>query len=84
LLLDKKVTFAEIEQLALQSEKKLLRSVGLFDVYEGKNLDAGKKSYALSFVLQDDEQTLTDQVIDQVMEKIRKSLEEKLAAQLRQ
>lgn len=83
LLLDSGVRFSEIEMLARQTEKKLLREVGLFDVYEGKNLEAGKKSYALSFVLQDEEQTLTDQVIDQVMEKIRTTIEEKTGAQLR-
>lgn len=83
LLLDEKITFSEIENIARQSEKKLLREVGLFDVYQGKNLESGKKSYALRFVLQDPEQTLTDQVIDKTMEKIQLSLEQQLGAQLR-
>ncbi|MBX7094211.1 MAG: phenylalanine--tRNA ligase subunit beta [Flavobacteriales bacterium] len=83
LLLNKEVRFADIEQLALQTERKLLREVGLFDVYEGKNLAEGKKSYAVHFILQDEEQTLTDTVIEKTMEKIRKTLEEKLGAELR-
>ena len=83
LLLDKKVTFAEIEELARNCDRKLLKDVGLFDVYEGKNLEEGKKSYAVSFRFQDPEQTLKDQQIDNIMDRIRKELEEKLGAQLR-
>ena len=83
LLLDKKVTFAEIEDLARNCDRKLLKEVGLFDVYEGKNLEEGKKSYAVSFRFQDPEQTLKDQQIDAIMDRIRKELEEKLGAQLR-
>jgi phenylalanyl-tRNA synthetase beta chain len=83
LLIDKKITFADIEQIARKSEKKLLTEVSLFDVYEGKNLPEGKKSYAVNFVLQDNEKTLNDNQIDSVMQKIRKNLEKELAAQLR-
>ncbi len=83
LLLDEKVKFAEIEEIAYASDRKLLRDVGLFDVYEGKNLDAGKKSYAVSFIFQDAEKTLKDKQVDAIMEKIRQSLESKLGAQLR-
>lgn len=83
LLLDKQVTFGQIESLARSCDKKILRSVGLFDVYEGKNLDEGKKSYAVSFHFQDAEQTLKDQQVDQVMQKIRTELESKLGAELR-
>lgn len=83
LLLDKKVTFSEIETLARACDKKILRKVGLFDVYEGKNLEEGKKSYAVSFHFQDAEQTLKDQQVDQVMQKIRTELEGKLGAELR-
>jgi phenylalanyl-tRNA synthetase beta chain len=83
LLLNKNVSFAEINELAKNCDKKILKEVGLFDVYEGKNLDEGKKSYAVSFVFQDQEQTLKDQQIDAVMEKIRLELEAKLDAQLR-
>ncbi|NDV58864.1 phenylalanine--tRNA ligase subunit beta [Bacteroides sp. 519] len=83
LLLDKNVQFAEIEKIAYETEKKLLRSVELFDVYEGKNLEAGKKSYAVSFTLQDETQTLTDKVIDKIMTKLIKNLEDKLGAKLR-
>lgn len=83
LLLDEKVQFAEIEEIAYASDRKLLQEVGLFDVYEGKNLDAGKKSYAVSFIFQDAEKTLKDKQVDQIMEKIRQSLESKLGAQLR-
>ncbi|AIJ34897.1 phenylalanine--tRNA ligase subunit beta [Porphyromonas gingivalis] len=83
LLLDKAVSFAEIESLARGCEKKLLRRVELFDVYEGKNLPAGKKSYAVSFFLRNDEKTLNDKQIEAIMAKIRTTLEQKLGAQLR-
>ncbi len=83
LLLDKQVTFRQIEDLAKACDRKILRKVGLFDVYEGKNLEEGKKSYAVSFHFQDAEQTLKDQQVDQVMQKIRAELESKLAAELR-
>jgi phenylalanyl-tRNA synthetase beta chain len=83
LLLDKHVNFADLRQTAMQADKKLLKSVGLFDVYEGKNLDAGKKSYALSFILQDGDRTLTDQEIDSCMSKIQANLEKECGATLR-
>ncbi|MFT4169840.1 MAG: phenylalanine--tRNA ligase subunit beta [Dysgonomonas sp.] len=83
LLLDKAVLFDQIERIARKSEKKLLKEVSLFDVYEGKNLPEGKKSYAVNFVLQDDEKTLTDKQIDAIMQKIQKSLEQELGASLR-
>ncbi len=83
LLVDKAVTFADIERVAKKSEKKILKSVSLFDVYEGKNLPDGKKSYAANFVLQDEERTLTDKQIEAVMKKIQTSLENELSAQLR-
>lgn len=83
LLLDTKVAFSEIEELARSADKKLLKEVGLFDVYEGENLPKGKKSYAVSFVFQDAEQTLKDAQIDAVMNKIRSELEGKLGAELR-
>jgi phenylalanyl-tRNA synthetase beta chain len=83
LLINKEITFDQISQSAKKVEKKLLKSVELFDVYEGKNLEEGKKSYAVSFHFQDNESTLTDQTVDQIMEKIRKSLETEVSAQLR-
>ena len=83
LLLDEKVQFSEIEEIAKSCDRKLLQEVGLFDVYEGKNLDAGKKSYAVSFTFQDAEKTLKDKQVDAIMNKIRQSLESKLGAQLR-
>ena len=83
MLLDKNVQFAEIEKIAYETEKKLLKEVELFDVYEGKNLEAGKKSYAVSFLLQDESQTLNDKMIDKIMSKLVKNLEEKLNAKLR-
>lgn len=83
LLLDKKVTFSEIEEIARNTDKQLLQEVGLFDVYEGKNLPEGKKSYAVSFKFQDAEKTLKDAQIDAMMEKIRAELEGKLGAELR-
>ncbi len=84
LLLDKTVQFAEIEKIATDSERKLLKDVALFDVYEGKNLPAGKKSYAVSFYLQDEGKTLNDKQIDAIMKKIQTNLEQKLGAQLRE
>ncbi|MBP5134806.1 MAG: phenylalanine--tRNA ligase subunit beta [Paludibacteraceae bacterium] len=83
LLIDAKINFAEIEKIAFETEKKLLKDVSLFDVYQGKNLDAGKKSYAVTFILQDAEKTLTDSQIDAIMQKIQKNLETKLGAKLR-
>lgn len=83
LLIDKKVQFTEIEKIAYETEKKLLKEVSLFDVYEGKNLEAGKKSYAVSFMLQDENATLNDKQIDKIMQKLIKNLETKLDAKLR-
>ncbi len=83
LLLDDKVTFEEIHTVAKQSEKKLLKDISLFDVYQGKNLPEGKKSYAVSFTLQDNEKTLTDKQIDKIMSKLQNSFEKQLGAELR-
>lgn len=83
LLIDKSVKFAEIQKIASESERKLLKDVVLFDVYEGKNLPAGKKSYAVSFFLEDETKTLNDKQIDAIMKKIQTNLEQKLGAQLR-
>jgi len=83
LLVDKSVTFARIQEIAVSSEKKLLKQITLFDVYEGKNLPEGKKSYAVNFLLQDEEKTLNDKQIDGVMWKIQQNLEKELDAQLR-
>ncbi|WP_321436989.1 phenylalanine--tRNA ligase subunit beta [uncultured Bacteroides sp.] len=83
LLLDKQIQFAEIEKIAYDTERKLLKSVSLFDVYEGKNLEAGKKSYAVSFLLQDETQTLNEKQIDKIMSKLVANLENKLGAKLR-
>ncbi len=83
LLLNKNVQFAEVQKIAFDSDKKLLKKVELFDVYEGKNLLPGKKSYAVSFYLQDEEKTLNDKQIDTIMKKIQTNLEQKLDAKLR-
>ena len=83
LLIDKSVSFAEIQKIASESERKLLKNVELFDVYEGKNLPQGKKSYAVSFFLQDETKTLNDKQIDAIMKKIQTNLEQKLGASLR-
>lgn len=83
LLLDKKVTYKELEELAYSAERKLLKDVNLFDIYEGDKLEAGKKSYAVSFMLQDEEATLNDKQIDNVMQKLIKTYTEKLGAVLR-
>ena len=83
LLLDEGVEFAEIEKIAYQTEKKLLKAVSLFDVYEGKNLPAGKKSYAVNFILQDESKTLTDKAIEAIMNKLTQNLTKQLQAELR-
>ena len=83
LLVDKEVTFEKLRSIALSTEKKLLKSVSLFDVYEGDKLPAGKKSYALSFVLEDKSQTLTDKVIDKVMNNLMAQFERQAGAQVR-
>ena len=83
LLIDKNVTFAEIEKIAYETERKLLKKVTLFDVYEGKNLEAGKKSYAVSFILQDETKTLTDAQIEGIIKKMLGNFENKLGAKLR-
>ncbi len=83
LLLDKNIEFAQVEQIARQTEKKLLKSVELFDVYEGKNLPEGKKSYAVNFVLQDEQKTMNDKAIDAIMNKLINNLKKQLNAELR-
>ncbi|WP_281299115.1 phenylalanine--tRNA ligase subunit beta [Flavobacterium limnophilum] len=83
LLLDDSVSFDAIYKLARQTEKSLLKDISLFDVYQGKNLPEGKKSYAVSFTIQDNTKTLTDVQIDKIMGKLQKSLETELGASLR-
>lgn len=83
LVLDKAVSFQAIQKTAQQYEKQLLKSVRIFDVYEGKNLGEGKKSYSVAFTLQDDQQTLTDKVIDATMERLMKGFEKDLGAVIR-
>jgi len=83
LLLDDGVTFESIYKIAKQSEKQLLKQVNLFDVYQGRNLPKGKKSYAISFTLQDENKTLTDKQIDKIMNKLQTNFETQLGAELR-
>jgi phenylalanyl-tRNA synthetase beta chain len=83
LLLDEKISFNQIIETARKSEKNLLKDINLFDVYQGKNLEAGKKSYAVSFTLTDYQATLNDKQIDKVMSKLIKAFEEELGATLR-
>jgi phenylalanyl-tRNA synthetase beta chain len=83
LLVSQDVEFAQIEQTARQAERKLLKKVELFDVYEGKNLPQGKKSYAVNFILQDEQKTMGDKQIDAVMQKLIQSLKKQLGAELR-
>lgn len=83
LLIDDGVQFSQIEEVAKSTERKLLKSMNLFDVYEGKNLAEGKKSYAVSFMFQDEQKTLTDKQIDKVMERLIDSLKKELNAELR-
>lgn len=83
LLLDHDVTFEAIDIIAMQTEKKLLKNVDLFDVYQGKNLPKGKKSYAVSFTIQDEYKTLTDKQIDKIMNKLQVNFKNQLGAELR-
>ena len=83
LLLDKKITFQEIEAVAYQTERNLLKKIELFDVYEGNNLPENKKSYAINFTLQDPNKTLTDKQIDKVMKALMNNFKNKLQADLR-
>jgi len=83
LLLDEQVTFEELEQLAFQTERKILKRVSLFDVYQGKNLPKGKKSYGINFTFQDKNKTLTDKQVDKVMDSLLKNFRDKFQAELR-
>lgn len=83
LLVDNQINYKQIEDLAYKNEKRLLKEVNLFDVYEGKNLDEGKKSYAVSFVFQDNEKTMTDVQVDKIIEKLISTLSTDLGAKLR-
>ena len=83
LIVDKAVTFEALKQVAVKAERKTLKEVGIFDIYEGDKIPEGKKSYALSFVLQDENKTLTDKIIDKAMKRIQQALEREADAQLR-
>ncbi|RLD29430.1 MAG: phenylalanine--tRNA ligase subunit beta [Bacteroidetes bacterium] len=83
LLLDDAVNFSDIQAIAKQTENQLLKDINLFDVYQGKNLPKGKKSYAVSFTLQDERKTLTDKQIDKIMSKLQANFEKQLGAELR-
>jgi phenylalanyl-tRNA synthetase beta chain len=82
-VIDKKVTFEQIREVALKTEKKLLKDISLFDVYEGDKIEAGKKSYAVSFILQDETKTLKDKQIDKIMQKFMMNFERELGAKIR-
>lgn len=83
LLLDKEIKFEQIQEIASRADRKILKEIGLFDIYEGKNLPEGKKSYAVSFLFQDENKTLVDKQIEKIMTKIQGELESKLGASLR-
>jgi len=83
MLIDKNVTFGQLKQIAQKTERKLLQEVNVFDVYQGDKLPAGKKSYALSFILQDNEQTLTDKAIDAIMQKLIYNFGKEVGAEIR-
>ena len=83
LLLDDDVKFETIYELAIQTNSKVLTEINLFDVYKGKNLPEGKKSYAISFTLKDDTKTLTDKQIDKIMNKLQQKFENEIGAELR-
>jgi phenylalanyl-tRNA synthetase beta chain len=83
LLIDKSVSFDKLQKIAKQVDNKILKSVSLFDVYEGNKLPEGKKSYALSFIMADKTKTLTDKYVDKVMGKLMDSFKEKAGAEVR-
>jgi phenylalanyl-tRNA synthetase beta chain len=83
LLIDESVAFEDIYNIARQTEKALLKEITLFDVFVGKNLPEGKKSYAVSFTLQDESKTLTDTQIEKIMSKLQNNFQTQLGAQLR-
>jgi len=83
LLLSDNIKFEQLKKIAFKTEKKLLKKVDLFDVYRGENLPEGKKSYAVSFTIQDETKTLTDKQIDKIMRKLQQAYEKELAAELR-
>ena len=83
LLIDENVSFAELRKLAFKTEKKILKQVTLFDVYRGDKIPSGKKQYAISFVLQDLEKTLTDKYVEDVMNRLLSAFMEKFGASLR-
>ena len=83
LLVDKNTKFSDIKELAFKTERKLLKEVSIFDVYEGKNIPEGKKSYAVSFMIQDDFKTLKDKQIDKIMNKLIQIFDKELGAKVR-
>ncbi|MFT5280015.1 MAG: phenylalanyl-tRNA synthetase beta chain, partial [Bacteroidia bacterium] len=83
MLVNKDVQFGKMEKVAKQADNKLLKEVDLFDVYEGKGIPDGKRSYALSFILQDENSTLNDKIIDKTMNRIQSALEKEVGAELR-
>lgn len=83
LLIDSSVKYEQIRKLAFETERKLLKSVNLFDVYQGKNIPEGKKSYAISYILQDESKTLTDEQIDRTMKRLIDVYVRELGAQIR-
>jgi phenylalanyl-tRNA synthetase beta chain len=84
LLLDKNIKYEEVEKVARETDKKILKKITIFDVYEGKNLPENKKSYALNFVIQDENKTLTDKVVNKLMNKLMNNFKQKLNAEIRQ
>src|SRR5690606_28518266 len=83
MLIDSDITFEQLKRIAVKTEKSLLKEVDVFDVYQGDKLPEGKKSYALSFILQDEEKTLNDQQIDAIMQKLILNFEKELGAEIR-
>ena len=83
LLLDSEVRFQDIVKVAFETEKRILKNVTLFDVYEGKNLEAGKKSYAVTFTLEDENATLNDKMIEKTMQRLIQNLDSRLGAKIR-
>src|SRR5205085_4095110 len=83
MLISNDISYSQLETIAYTAEKKLLRDIRLFDIYEGEKIEQGKKSYALSFILQDDDQTLTENQIGKVMDKLMAAFEREAGAVIR-
>jgi phenylalanyl-tRNA synthetase beta chain len=84
LLINEEIKYSQLEKIAIKTESNLIKNMNVFDIYKGDKIESGKKSYALSFILQDENKTLTDEEIDSVMKRLIKNFEKEIGATLRQ